>query len=398
VALALLQECGSTQPAILITRLKGAFNMPFERDSAQSVSPVSLDNEPLLSIVVAAYNIEGYIEEALESLLSQPHLDKLRIIVVDDGSTDDTFAAAKAIADRDGGVHVQLLRQENAGLSAARNTGLAAVRTPYVGFLDGDDIFLESFTGVVIPALSEHAWDIIEYNVKIIDDDGRRLDEIELVTPDARGGHPMQHQDRMQFVDAFHAFVWARVYRTSLFDGVSFPVGRHYEDMAVSPSLYLKAGSVYRVASPLIGYRRRFGSITQKAAVRDMQDLRTNGQEVLARCNGSKLDEFWLTVFDKLFQRARFVCARVEPGSFKKASDILDAMGGDHRQARSTLATKGGPDVVELRQSDFDLRADRSIYFLKGLVKKVLRRSVDHQQRARRPRVSGQLSGSARGQ
>jgi glycosyltransferase involved in cell wall biosynthesis len=375
--------------------------MPFERDflhdPARDPSP---DTQPLLSIVVAAYNIEGYIEEALESLLSQPNLDRLKIIVVDDGSTDDTYALAKAIADRDGGKHIQLLRQENAGLSAARNTGIAAVRTPYVGFLDGDDVFLESFTGTVIPALSEQEWDMVEFNIKIIDDDGRRLDEIQLVSPESRGGRSMQREDRLQFAGAFHTFVWSRVYRTSLFKDIAFPVGRHYEDIAVVPSLYLKARSIYRVASPLIGYRRRFGSITQKAALRDMRDLRENGQEALARCNGSDLDEYWLTVFDKLFQRARHVCARVEHGSFRQASDILASMGEDHRKARAELAMRGrlAQNSYELKESDFDVRADRSIYFLKGIVKKMLRRSLDRQQRARRPRVSGQLSGSARGQ
>jgi glycosyltransferase involved in cell wall biosynthesis len=372
------------------TFLDGVENMPFDRDPARDVGS---DTQPLLSIVVAAYNIEGYIEEALESLLRQPHLDKLRIIVVDDGSTDDTYALAQAIAERDGHQHIQVLRQENGGLSAARNTGLAAVTTPYVGFLDGDDIFLESFSGTVIPALNEHQWDLIEFNVKIIDDDGRRLDEIGLVEPDARGGHAMHLEDRMSFVDAFHTFVWARVYRTSLFDGLTFPVGRHYEDMAVTPTLYLRAASIYRVALPLIGYRRRFGSITQKAALRDMRDLRTNGLEALAQCKGGEMDQYWLTVFDKLFQRARHVCARVSRGSFRQASDILIAMVNDYRLAHATLPVDAASELMQLKQSGFDLRADRSMYLLKGIVKRVLRRSLDHHQRARRPRVAGQLSG-----
>ncbi|SAL24539.1 glycosyl transferase family 2 [Caballeronia arvi] len=360
--------------------------MPYESDSLR-------DTSPLLSIVVAAYNIEGYIEEALESLLSQPHIDAIKIIVVDDGSRDETYAAARAIVERDRGVHIELLQQENAGLSAARNTGLAAVRTPYVGFLDGDDIYLKGFTEAVIPLLAERKWDVVEYNVRIIDDDGRELEQIELVGQGENGGYPMNRETLQQFADKFHSFAWARVYRTDLFDAAPFPVGRHYEDAAVVPSTYLRASNIYRLATPLIGYRRRFGSITQLASLRDVRDLRANGQEALARCEGNEMDDFWLTIFDKTFGRACFVCARVNRASFKEASETLEAMAVDHRETRERIAGRGGREVVALAPFDLNVRADRSIHFLKGLVKKVLRRRLDHHQRERRPSTSNQLSG-----
>jgi glycosyltransferase involved in cell wall biosynthesis len=355
--------------------------MPFERDLVHNRNTMT---EPLLTIIVAAYNVEGYIEEALESLLSQPHIDQMKIIVVEDGSSDDTFAAAQAVADRDGGVHIEVVRQKNGGLSAARNAGLVKVRTPYVGFLDGDDIYLNGFTDAIFPALLQREWDMIEYNVKIIDDDGRELDDIDIVPQQASGGHPLTRDDLRQFAETFHTFVWARIYRTAFFDNLTFPQGRHYEDMAVLPSLYLRAESIYRIAEPLIGYRRRFGSITQKARLRDMDDLRNNGREALARCNGGELDAFWLTVFDKIFQRACHVCARVEYGAFKAASETLSAMFDDHRQTRQTLAARGQSEVMELKPFDLNVRTDRSIHMIKGLVKKVLRRSMDHQPRARR--------------
>ncbi|BCQ27734.1 glycosyltransferase (plasmid) [Caballeronia sp. NK8] len=360
--------------------------MPFESDSLR-------DTNPLLTIVVAAYNIEGYIEEALESLLSQPHIDAMKIIVVDDGSRDETYAAARAMVERDRGVHIELLQQENGGLSAARNTGLAAVRTPYVGFLDGDDIYLKGFTEAVIPVLAEGKWDVVEYNVKIIDDDGRELDDITLVDATDGGGVPMNQATLKQFADRFHTFAWARVYRTGLFDAAPFPVGRHYEDAALVPSTYLRASSLYRIPTPLIGYRRRFGSITQCASLRDVEDLRANGKEALARCDGGEMDEFWLTVFDKLFHRACHVCARVDRASFKHASETLNAMAVDHRTTRATLTARSGREVGELAPFDLNVRADRSIHFLKGLVKKMLRRSLDHHQRERRPSPSNQLSG-----
>ena len=158
-------------------------------------------------------------------------------------------------------------------------------------------------------------------------------------------------------------------------------------------SIYLRASSIYRIPTPLIGYRRRFGSITQTASLRDVRDLRANGQEALARCEGNEMDEFWLTVFDKTFRRACHVCARVDRASFKQASETLEGMALDHRQTREKLAGRGGREVVALAPFDLNVRADRSIHFLKGLVKKMLRRSLDHHQRERRTSASNQLRG-----
>jgi len=89
-----------------------------------------------LSIVIPAYNVEKYIVSAISSALNQTYRD-LEVIVVDDGSTDATGANAGTIKDG----RLRIIRQENAGLSAARNTGVLATSGKYVGFLDGDDIW-----------------------------------------------------------------------------------------------------------------------------------------------------------------------------------------------------------------------------------------------------------------
>jgi Glycosyl transferase family 2 len=362
--------------------------MPFERAPAYYANP-------LLSIVVAAYNVDGYIEEALESLLSQPYIDAIRVIVVDDGSTDDTFAAAQTVVERDGGHHIEVIRQSNRGVSAARNTGIAAVRTPYVGFLDGDDIYLRDFTRQVMPLLAQHRWDMVEYNIKIIDDDGHELDELELVSPSENGECALDLAAQERFANGFHTFVWARIFRVGLFKNVQFPLGRHYEDMAIVPSLHLLAKNVYRVSEPLYGYRRRFGSITQKSALSHMHDLRAIGLEALARCDGSETDDFWLTIFDKAFQRACHVCARVDRTSFPRASETLRTIAADHHTAVTGLAKRFGRQVVELKPFDLHVRVDRLAHQMKGIVKKFLRRRLDHHQRERRVTLPNQQEGEA---
>jgi len=90
---------------------------------------------PKVTVVIAACNAEAFIGETLESVAAQS-LEDIELIVVDDGSTDGTAAILSAFADR----RLIVLRQENKGVSAARNAGLAVAAAPYIFFLDADDV------------------------------------------------------------------------------------------------------------------------------------------------------------------------------------------------------------------------------------------------------------------
>ena len=89
-----------------------------------------------ISVIIPCYNDESYIAECLESVCSQTIQD-MEIICVDDGSTDRTGELLAQWQQKDSRIHV--IRQENAGVSGARNTGLSHARGDYVYFLDGDD-------------------------------------------------------------------------------------------------------------------------------------------------------------------------------------------------------------------------------------------------------------------
>jgi len=92
---------------------------------------VRLDN-PLISVVIPCYNQSKFLGDAIESVIKQTY-DKWEIIVVDDGSEDDTQEVACQYR------QVHCIRQKNQGLSAARNTGIDAARGVYLVFLDADD-------------------------------------------------------------------------------------------------------------------------------------------------------------------------------------------------------------------------------------------------------------------
>lgn len=104
-----------------------------------------------VTVVVPAYNIAAYIDDCLDSILSQ-HFGNLECWVVDDGSTDATAARVQARTDP----RIKLLRQANAGVSAARNAGLAQACGRYVMFLDGDDILHPQALQRLVASFQEH--------------------------------------------------------------------------------------------------------------------------------------------------------------------------------------------------------------------------------------------------
>lgn len=88
-------------------------------------------------MVIAVYNVSEYIEACLTSVLEQNYKN-VELIIVNDGSTDDTFQKVEKLVD--GHTNVILIDQENQGVSAVRNNGVKAATGNYLGFVDGDDI------------------------------------------------------------------------------------------------------------------------------------------------------------------------------------------------------------------------------------------------------------------
>ena len=99
------------------------------------------DQMPLVSVVIPCYNVAPYIEAAVASALDQTWR-RLEVIAVDDGATDETLQVLNRLAASRQDPRLRIVCQANGGLSQARNTGIREARGSYIGFLDGDDIWL----------------------------------------------------------------------------------------------------------------------------------------------------------------------------------------------------------------------------------------------------------------
>lgn len=213
----------------------------------------------MLTIVIPAYNVEKYIGQCLNSLINQ-NVSNFNIIIVNDGSTDDTEEICKKYLSNG---NIKYIYQENQGLGAARNTGLKYVDTPYVSFLDSDDWqdvrFVEKFEKLIksldfepdmiftLPQCFNEASNLLEYWM-----DKQIYDEIF----DVKDGKSNKDLNIEKCPELYSLEVNAnrRIYRTQFLkeNDFSFPEGVKWEDIRPHVQLLHRAKNI--VALPDTGF------------------------------------------------------------------------------------------------------------------------------------------------
>jgi hypothetical protein len=242
------------------------------------------------------------------------------IVVVVDGATDCTELVARRVLAEHGNQRAVLIVQDNRGLSAARNRGLAETATEYVAFLDSDDLWSGDFLDQVVPALRRYRPDILEFNSALIAEDGEPLGDLQITT----AGHEAERVGKAGFMDLFRCYAWARVTRTALVRRHPFPEGERFEDAGAVPWHYWDAVEIVGIGQPLIQYRQHASSILAMPRPGDIADLASTVCKAAAQYAATG-DEFWRTVAGRTHQVA---CGRIlfQPvATWFGAVRILDA-------------------------------------------------------------------------
>ena len=112
----------------------------------------------VISVIVPVYNVAAYLPECLDSILSQDY-DKLEVILIDDGSTDDSGTICDDYARRDS--RIRVIHQKNGGAAAAKNAGLRAATGEYLSFADSDDFLEPGAYAYMLAVLKENDADIV---------------------------------------------------------------------------------------------------------------------------------------------------------------------------------------------------------------------------------------------
>ena len=122
----------------------------------------------MISVIIPVYNGAAFVENCIRSILNQSYQD-LEIIVIDDGSTDNSYQICESLAKEDG--RILLIHQENSGVSAARNKGIALARGEYIMFVDSDDQLLD---GAIMPTVLAEKWDCLLFDMQNCEDGKER--------------------------------------------------------------------------------------------------------------------------------------------------------------------------------------------------------------------------------
>lgn len=244
----------------------------------------------LISIVVPVYNVQEFLSKCLDSILIQTYRN-IEIIVVDDGSKDDSGKICDQYGDKY--TNIKVLHKSNGGLSDARNKGIENSSGEYVVFVDSDD--------VIAPNLVEYLYSLIKNkNADIgICDPMHCYPKQEICFENSSHEYVFDSEKaiiEMLYQRSFLVAAWGKIYPISFFDDIKFPVGMLFEDSAVMYKLFDKASRVAYGNAKLYGYMHRENSITTKQF--SIQDC-----DILIICN--QIDSYLASRSDELIKAAQ---------------------------------------------------------------------------------------------
>lgn len=213
-----------------------------------------------LSVIIPVYNVEEYLRACLDSLLVDVP-SGVEIILVDDGSTDESLEICKEYIRYP---FVRLLQQENKGLSGARNTGIVAAKGEWLAFVDSDDMVRNDYFSTLLKAIENGPeTDVIIFRLKMFEEEVQASKD--LVT-----GYKTEKYRTINKKEAMATLLGTtylnmaqnKVYKKNLFETIKYPEGRIYEDIATTYRLYERAKKIAIYDDELYLYRLRPGSIS----------------------------------------------------------------------------------------------------------------------------------------
>ncbi len=214
---------------------------------------------PKVSVIIPAYNVEKYIEQCLESVLNQTYKN-LEVIIIDDCSTDNTYKILKEYARNDN--RIRLYRQnKNGGASRARNTGMKYTTGDYLYFIDSDDwIDLNYISEMVKAAKKSDADIIINKNISLYANNKNYGDEWGFGKKINTGFNRINGKN----LYSIQPFIWYNLYKFSYINKVKpfFPNDLLHEDLYFIVMLLVNTDDIFVINASKYNYRIRENSLT----------------------------------------------------------------------------------------------------------------------------------------
>lgn len=229
-------------------------------------------DQALISVVIPVYNVENYVGKCIDSVLNQTY-QNLEIVLVDDGSTDNSGSICDEYMKKYS--NIKVVHKENGGLSDARNCGINICHGDYITFIDSDDSIKKNYVAYLYELMQQYDCEMSICDFEYINEKGKVLNRV-------TNTGMVELFDRKEAIvellnsSKINTSASMKLYKIQLFEGIRYPKGLLYEDVATTYKLILRCNKVVRGDVPLYEYLLRNGSITkQRFGVRKM-DMVTN--------------------------------------------------------------------------------------------------------------------------
>lgn len=203
-----------------------------------------------LTIIVAIYNAENYLEQCLESLLKQVSVND-EIILINDGSIDNSLEICKKYKKRFFECNIIIVNKKNEGISVTRNYGLNISNGDYILWIDADDWINENYIFEIKENILRTKADIILFDYYNINKNKKKI-----INYKSRSGYI----DKITIMkdiaqDKFASTLWRVVIKKKIYDKIKFPDTKTMEDYAIYHELFYYADSCFYIHKPLYFYR-----------------------------------------------------------------------------------------------------------------------------------------------
>ena len=221
-----------------------------------------------ISIIIPVYNVEQYLEKCINSVINQSY-DNLEIIIINDGSTDNSGLICKYYLAKDN--RITYIEQTNLGLSVTRNKGIEISSGNYIAFIDSDDFIEYDMYETLYNNLFLHSADISICNTRYVSAKGDPI--LNKYGKEPFRNYPINtnndillndYDKMLYFVKSNNNFAWNKLYKKSLFNKIYFPKGKYYEDIFTIYKVIEKAERIYILSEYKYNYVQRPDSIINK--------------------------------------------------------------------------------------------------------------------------------------
>lgn len=221
----------------------------------------------MISVVVPVYNMEKFLARCLDSLLVQTLID-FEILLIDDGSTDNSAEICKKYAEKDS--RIQYIYKQNGGLSDARNAAVKIAKGEYITFIDSDDYVHHTYLEYLLTLCEKYDADIASCIHFETSEDAcvYNVSEEKVLSMSGKEACKRMVTDLAPVLTA----ACGKLYRTSIVKKYEFPYGRLHEDVATTYKFYLDAEKVVYSYKELYAYYQHPNSIMHRVSDKKVED------------------------------------------------------------------------------------------------------------------------------